>query len=206
MAPTARSAQGAPLVTAAGPGATAAAHRSTVAWDARLDLETVMSPLMSRLTAGVVPSTARPAPGPPLATAVRRAATVAVPLTTAALGVSPPLAPAIVVVVPSRRMAGVVRTGRLARGRTLEPVVPRTATAETRQTIVVPGVRPALAPAVPSRVMASVARMARHVRARPSGPAARSPAIVEAAVPTVVSAARAAPALAPLQVVTLDGW
>jgi hypothetical protein len=168
--------------------ATVVTPPTTVAWGARLDLETAPSPPMSRLTAGVVPSMARPAPGPPLATAVRRAATAAVPLTTAASGVSPPLAPAIAVVVTSRRMAGAVQTGRRARGRPLEPAAPRRVTAETRQTIAAPGARSILAPAlIPSRPMASVARsMGGPVLARGSAVVARPLAPVETRQPTAV--------------------
>lgn len=191
--------RGARLGAAAPRGGSAGTRPAIAAPGVRLGLGTVRLLRMLRLTAGAVPSTARPARGGPLGTVARPVVIVVVPRTTAALGASPALAPAVVAAGVFRQMADAVRMERLARGRALGVAVRRVGIAEPRQTIAVLGASQALAVAAPSRVMASVARTAKRAPARPLGPAARSLACVEAQVPNAALAVKTALALVALR-------
>lgn len=188
-----------PSAHAALPTVSAAIHPPTASRGANpssAPAPTATLPLTARAAR---PTATRHVPVPALATAVRRVATVGIPRRIAARVVNPPLATAIAIAVPSRRMAGVARMVRRARVRPLGSVVPRAATAEIPLITAVPAARaaPVLVPrgVATSRPMASVARMARHVRGRRLGLAVRPLVVVAVPVPTAVPAARAASVL-----------
>ena len=180
---TGRHARGQPLATAALLVVSAASARITAALDANRALDpATRAPAIFLRMVNAVP-TARPAKARLLVTVARLAAFVALIRVTAARGARQALAPVILVLAISPRMASVAPMARLAKGPLSEIAVLPAAFAEQTRVTVGPVVRRVSAPAIPVPVifprMANAVPTVRPARGRP----------LEPVVPLVTSAA-----------------
>jgi hypothetical protein len=180
VVPTAKPVQGRALEPAARPAATVVSQPIIAVPGANRHLELVQLLRTSLVMVSAVPM-ARLVRGRASEPAARPVATVEVRRIIAVLYANLALAPAAVVVTPSRRMASVVQTARHVPVRPSEPAAHPLATVAARVLTVVPDAKARSAHAAVAVVlyppMASVAQTERRVSARHSVHVAQAEAI-----------------------------